>query len=343
MSSDAVCALSDVPLPLFRVDGEGVIRDCNVLAEEDMGCSHKRLRHKRLDALFGPQDSIAALLKRVAGAELISDGGIVRLDDHAPYTIHAGPDGDGALLIMVREAQRSEAQRLHRRYAMADAVARIALELAHEVKNPLTSLRGATQWMMEQVDHPVVNETATHLLHEVDRIRERIDALLQLAPRADISMTKVNIHRMISDVCRPVPERVKLSLMLDPSLPEIVAHEARLRQALENLWHNAIESHASNIEVQTRLATAFALPNYNGPILQLSITSDGDPIPEAIRHHLFEPYVTAKPSGSGLGLAIVQRVMQEHGGHVRLFTEHQRARFVIHLPILRRQQPIPRP
>jgi len=343
MSSDASCALSDVPLPLFRVDGEGVVRDCNVLAEEDMSCSLNRLKNRKIDTIFGPEASIHALLARVAGAEMISDAGIIRLDDSTPYTIHAGPDADGALLIMVPEARRSEVQLLQRRYAMADAVARIALELAHEVKNPLASLRGATQWMMEQVDHPVVNETSAHLLHEVDRIRERIDAFLQLAPRADISMTEVNIHRLISDVCRPVPDNIKLSLLLDPSLPDLVAHTARLRQALENLWHNAIESHASNIEIQTRLATAFALPNYTGPILQLSVISDGDPIPEAIRQHLFEPYVTAKASGSGLGLAIVQRVMLEHGGHVRLYTERGRARFVMHLPILRRKQAIPHP
>jgi len=343
MSTNANCGLSDIPLPLFRVDSEGIVRDCNILAEEDMSCSLKKIKDKRFDALFGPEVSIATLLKRVAGAEMISDADILRLDDNAPYTIHAGPDGDGALLIMVPEARRSEAQLLQRRYAMADAVSRIALELAHEVKNPLASLRGATQWMMEQVDHPIVNETSTHLLHEVDRIRERIDAFLQLAPRADVSMTEVNIHRMITDVCCPVPKNIKLSLILDPSLPEMVAHAARLRQALENLWHNAIESHASNIEVQTRLATVFALPNYSGPILQLSIISDGDPIPDAIRQHLFEPYVTAKASGSGLGLAIVQRVMLEHGGHVRLYTEHRRARFVMHLPILRRHQSIPKP
>jgi len=339
MSTNASCALSDVPLPLFRVDGAGVIQDCNVLAEENMSRSLKWLKGQRLDALFGPEPSISALLNRVAGAEMVSDGGIIRTDDNSPYTIHAGPesDGKGALLVMVPEARRSEAQQLHRRYTMADAVARIALELAHEVKNPLASLRGATQWMMEQVDHAIVNETATHLLHEVDRIRERIDAFLQLGPRADVSMAEVNVHRMISDVCRPVPKEIKLSLMLDPSLPEIIAHAARLRQALENLWHNAIESHARNIEIQTRLATACALPNYNGPILQLSIISDGDPIPDAIRHHLFEPYVTAKSSGSGLGLAIVQRVMLEHGGQIRLYTEQRRVRFVMHLPILHRQ------
>ncbi len=338
MSTTASFPLSDIPLPVFRIDHEGIVRDCNVLAEEDMSCSIRRLRGRRFDTLFGPESAIAALRRRIAGSEMLSDAGIVRLDNNAPYAIHGGPDEEGAFLVMVPEARRSEAQLLQRRYAMADAVARIALELAHEVKNPLASLRGATQWMAEQVDHPVVNETCDHLLREVDRIRERIDAFLQLAPRADVSMEEVNIHALIHDVCRPVPKDVKLALVLDPSLPEITAHQARLRQALENLWQNALESHARLIEIQTRLATAFSLPNYSGPILQLSITSDGDPIPDDIRQHLFEPFVTGKPSGSGLGLAIVQRVMLEHGGHIRLESDRRRVKFVMHLPMQRRTE-----
>ncbi|MDQ6963836.1 MAG: ATP-binding protein [Mariprofundales bacterium] len=336
MSSSASCPIADIPLPLFRLDRQGAICDCNMLAEEDLSCSLHSLRWRRFATLFGPESAIASLLERALAAELLSDTAITRLDSGSPYTIHAGPDGEGVLFIVVPEALRSEVQMLQRRYTMADAAARIALELAHEVKNPLASLRGATQWMMEQVDHPLVNETATHLLHEVDRIRERIDAFLQLAPRADISMGEVNIHRLIADICYPLPSGVNLSLVLDPSLPDIVAHAARLRQALENLWRNALEAHATNIEIETRIATACALPRYTGAILQLSITSDGDPIPDEIRQHLFEPYVSSKSSGSGLGLAIVQRVVLEHGGNIRLHTEYSRVRFTLHLPVLRR-------
>ncbi|MDQ6950728.1 MAG: ATP-binding protein [Mariprofundales bacterium] len=333
MSPEFPLSTIAIPLPLFCLSFQGTILDANLLAQEDMGRSLRRLQQKDIYALFGPRDSISALLTRVEQGEQISDSGIFRCDDHAPYTIHAGPNAEGCVLVLVPETRRSEAQQLEQRYAMAEAVARIALELAHEVKNPLAALRGATQWMAERVDHPVVAETSERMLHEVDRIRSRIDDFLQLAPRADISMGAVSVHRLVMDVCRPVPESVKLSLVLDLSLPEIPAHESRLRQAMENLWQNALESGATWIEVQTRLAVATALPHYHGPILQISFQSNGEPIPVHLRQRLFEPFVTSKASGSGLGLAIVQRVALEHGGRVRLQADDAGARFVMHLPM----------
>jgi len=323
----------DIPLPLFRVSLEGAILYANILAQEDMGRSLKKLREHDIYSLFDPRTAIATLLERVAQGEEISHSGIVRCDNRAPYTIHAGPDGDGCVMVLVPESRRSEAQQLEQRYEMAEAVARIALELAHEVKNPLAALRGATQWLAEQVAHPVVADTCDHLLHEVDRIRARIDDFLQLAPRADISMGMVSMHRLIMDICRPVPASVKLSLVLDLSLPEIPAHESRLRQALENLWQNALESGATLIEVQTRMAVATALPNYHGPILQISFQSNGEPIPLHLRQRLFEPFVTSKAAGSGLGLAIVQRVAQEHSGRVHLHADERGAKFIMHLPM----------
>ncbi|RMH50389.1 MAG: two-component sensor histidine kinase [Zetaproteobacteria bacterium] len=240
---------------------------------------------------------------------------------------------------MVPEARRSEAQLLQRRYATAEAVARIALELAHEVKNPLAALRGTAQWMAERQTHAAIEEGCARLLAEFDRIRERIDAFLQLAPRAALSMESVNIHALIHDVCRPVPEGVELRLVLDPSLPELSAHGARLRQALENLWRNALEAHARTIEIETRVAQGGTLPGHKGPVLQICFRSDGDPIPEAIRPQLFDPFVTGKDGGSGLGLAIVQRVLQEHGGHIRLADDRHHTRFILHLPIRRTHNP----
>ncbi len=335
MSIEVSPSMAEIPLPLFRVSFQGGILDANQLAQEDMGRSLRRLQERDIHALFGPRDSLDELLVRVEQGELISNSGIFRCDNKAPYTIHAGPGDDGCVLVLVPESRRSEAQQLEHRYALAEAVARIALELAHEVKNPLASLRGATQWMAEQVDHPLVAETSDHMLHEVDRIRGRIDAFLQLAPRADITMQAFNIHRLIMDVFRPVPPNVKCALVLDPSLPEIVAHESRLRQALENLWRNALEAGSTRVEVQTRLAVATALPGYHGPILQISVQSNGTPIPETMRSRLFEPFVSSKDSGSGLGLAIVQRVALEHGGRVRLQMKGDDTCFVMHLPLAR--------
>ena len=171
------------------------------------------------------------------------------------------------------------------------------------------------------------------MLSEVDRIRERIDSFLQLGPRADINMQPINIHALIDEVCQP-PAGVNLRRVYDPSLPPLLAHASRLRQAIENLWSNALEAGSTHIEWQTRIAPMVRLPGHHrGAVLEVRITSDGSPIPEQLREHLFEPFVTGKQRGSGLGLAIVQRVMQEHGGRISLKSVHNRTSFILHLPI----------
>ncbi|HXH73244.1 MAG TPA: ATP-binding protein, partial [Mariprofundaceae bacterium] len=226
----------------------------------------------------------------------------------------------------------AEAQEHARRHILAETVARIALEMAHEVKNPLASLRGAAQWLSEQPVEGDIRETTVHILGEVDRIRDRIDAFLQVGPRAAIKMVPTNLHALIHDVEHPVPE-IQVKHVFDPSLPEILTHPARLRQALENLWNNAVDAAATHIEWQTRMAPTVRLPDHKGAVVEVRITNDGAPIPEELRERLFEPYVTGKKRGSGLGLALVERVMLEHGGRVSMISERGRTTFVLHLPV----------
>lgn len=235
-------------------------------------------------------------------------------------------------VLMVPEGNRAEVERQTKRQEMAEAVARIALEMAHEVKNPLAALRGASQWLSERSSDNDVIEISTRMLSDVDRIRERIDSFLQLGPRAEVAMHPVNIHALLDDVCR-APEGVQLHRVYDPSIPLLVAHEARLRQAIENLWTNAVEAGSTLIEWQTRIASMVALPGHQGMVVELKITSNGTPIPDSLKEHLFQPFVTGKERGNGLGLAIVQRVLQEHGGRVKLSSGHGRTSFVLHLPL----------
>jgi len=325
-------AISNLPLPMLLLDGWGKIVDANVLAEEQFGTSVRKLAGRHLSDFFEPSSEVNAMLERVSLGETVTDDAFSNRFTHAPYSLHLGPYGTGTAVLMVPEGNRAEVEKQAKRQEMAEAVARIALEMAHEVKNPLASLRGASQWLSELGKDAEVTEISTHMLSEVDRIKERIDAFLQLGPRADITMEPINIHALLDDVCRS-PEGVHLHRVYDPSLPMLLAHEGRLRQAIENLWSNALEAGSSRIEWQTRMAPMVALPGHQGSVIELKITSDGAPIPESLMEHLFQPFVTGKERGSGLGLAIVQRVLQEHGGRVKLSSEEGRTIFVLHLPL----------
>ncbi|MDT8377130.1 MAG: ATP-binding protein [Mariprofundaceae bacterium] len=332
-------AISSLPLPMLLLDGWGKIIDANILAEEQFGTSVRKLYGRHLSDFFEPSSEVNAMLERVSLGETVTDDAFSNRFTHAPYSLHLGPYQGGAAVLMVPEGNRAEVEKQAKRQELAEAVARIALEMAHEVKNPLASLRGASQWLSEQGKDRDVTEISTHMLSDVDRIRARIDTFLQLGPRADIAMEPVNIHALLDDVCR-VPAGVHLHRVYDPSLPPLMIHGARLRQAIENLWSNALEAGSTLIEWQTRMAPMVALPGHQGPVVELRITSNGTPIPDSLREHLFHPFVTGKERGSGLGLAIVQRVMQEHGGRVKLVSGQGRTSFVLHLPLRHPEQPL---
>ena len=252
-----------------------------------------------------------------------------------PYSLHFSrrQDEGGVVIVLMPEANRSEVEEHAHRHEMAEAIARIALEMAHEVKNPLASLRGAAQLLHEQSSGDA-KDISKHILDEVDRIKLRIDRFLQVGPHANLAKTSVNIHALLDDVCR-ASELVKVKRVYDPSIPRIQLHEARFRQAIENLWSNALEAGSNEITWETRIAPLVALPGHHGMVVEMAICSNGSPIPELLKHRLFEPYVSGKSRGSGLGLAIVQRVLQEHGGRVSVKSNALETRFVLHLPILK--------
>lgn len=326
--------VSRIPLPVLQLDQKGKVLSANVQAQEYLGISVRRLAGMTLTALFSPESGVERLIERVAGNNReISDHRLYLSSSEKPCSVHIGSGVEGIIAVLVPEATRSIVEQQARRQEMAEAVARIALEMAHEVKNPLAALKGAAQWLSEQPQSGEGCQEAMHMiLTEAARIHERVDAFLQLGPRANVEMEPTNIHSLLNDVCKP-PANVQLRKVFDPSLPETMAHPGRLRQAIENLWINALEAGATHVEIQTRVAPMVHLAEHNGPVMEVRVINDGESIPARLMDGLFEPFVTGKQRGSGLGLAIVQRVMYEHQGRVQVQSGSGRSVFMLYLPI----------
>jgi len=330
---DAAIATA-IPLPIITLNSEGCVTAANIEAQSETNISEDGLSGQHISQLFAPESEITAIMLHLQQtSQPLSDHGLCLRSSGEPCALHLGVMDGGYVVVMVPEAGRQEHELHAKRQDMAEAVARIALEVAHEVKNPLAALGGAAQWLAEQVEQEDQREAIGMMLNEVDRIRQRIDDFLQLGPRAAIQMDAVNIHEMIDDVCRSV-DGVHVQRVYDPSLPNIQAHAGRLRQAIENLWRNALEAGASNIEWQTRINPTVQLADSKGPVLEIRITNDGATVPEALQAQLFEPYVTGKTRGNGLGLALVQRIMQEHKGQVNLQPDVGRTSFILRMPMV---------
>lgn len=322
-----------IPLPLLQLDRQAEITSANLKAEEYLGCSSRRLLGKPLADFFSPRHEIKRMLEYLQSADDVSAHGICERLQRRPCSLHLGKGSQGYWAVIVPETQRQELDQMVRRHELAEAMARMALEMAHEIKNPLTSLRGAAQLLFEQAQGENTREVTLRMMAEADRIRDRVDSLLRIGPRRNAPSEPVNPHELILDL-GPVPENVSVSYVFDPSLPPITAQRQRLRQALENLWANALEAGATNIEWQTRIAPAAFLPEHKGPVIEIRITNDGASIPAALHEHLFDPYVTSKSRGSGLGLSLVERVMLEHHGRVSFRSERGRTSFILHLPLV---------
>jgi len=327
--------LDMMPMAVILVDNEGHVTHANELAQGHMGTSLRCMAGRHLADFLQPSSEVAAMIERALQGETVADDAFCGRQNHMPYSLHIGPmqDQQGVVIGLIPEANRSEVEEHAKRHEMAETIARIALEMAHEVKNPLAALRGAAQLLHEQSTGDAA-EISAHILAEVDRIKERIDTFLQVGPRANVAMTEINIHALLDDVCT-ASEKVQVRRVYDPSLPSLWVYETRLRQAIENLWVNALEADSTCITWETRIAPLVALPGHKGMVMELSMCSNGRAIPEAIRGSLFEPYVSNKARGSGLGLAVVQRVVQEHGGRISLKAGSENTTFVMHLPIMK--------
>ncbi len=231
---------SHLPVSCLLLDEQHRILAANVLAQEHLNVSEARLLGKPLDDYIAPQDELDKLLKQASAAETVSSDIFYTTQGHRPYSLYASQQSDGHIAVMmIAESNRLEAEMQNRRHEVAEAVSRIALERAHEIKNPLASLRGATQLLSEQLQGDAL-EIVQHMLRDVDRIKERVDGFLQVGPRANVQMDSVNIHALIDDVSKGAS--IKVQRAFDPSIPPILLHERRMRQAIENLWSNALEA-----------------------------------------------------------------------------------------------------
>lgn len=327
--------LEMMPIAVILVNREGNVTHANELAQGHMGTSLRCMSERHLADFLQPSSEVKTMIGRALEGETVADDAFCGRHNHMPYLLHFGPmqDEQGVVIGLIPEANRSEVEEHVKRHEMAETVARIALEMAHEVKNPLAALRGAAQLLHEQSTGDAA-EISAHILAEVDRIKERIDTFLQVGPRADMAMTEINIHALLDDVCK-ASEHVQVRRVYDPSLPNLWVHETRLRQAIENLWVNALEAESTCIIWETRIAPLVALPGHQGMVVELSMRSNGHPVPATLKDRLFEPYVSNKARGSGLGLAVVQRVVQEHNGRISLKERAGDTTFVMHLPIVR--------
>ena len=217
----------------------------------------------------------------------------------------------------------------------------MAAMLAHEVKNPLSGIRGAAQ-LLEQAASEGDRELCLLIQDEVDRIRDLVERMDMFSERP-IVQEAVNIHEVLDHVRRIASTGFAAGLRIveeyDPSLPLVWGNRDLLVQILLNLVKNAAEA-VDPLKGEIVLSTAFrhgvrlAIPGSLERVhlpLEVSVRDNGPGIEEEVRASLFEPFVTTKRGGQGLGLALVAKLVADHGALIACDSRPGRTAFRLSL------------
>jgi two-component system nitrogen regulation sensor histidine kinase GlnL len=347
-ANSILAALADAVLV---VDRAGVIDYANPAAEQFFGTSLNLMVDRDLRE-FVPADSpLFALLEQVnqSGATVAENGVTLsspRIGSRfASLHLCPIPESDGDIAIVLREssiARKIDQQLFHRNAARS--VTAMAAMLAHEVKNPLSGIRGAAQ-LLEQYVPDADRELTQLICEETDRICALVDRMEEFADGRPIEREPVNIHQVLGHV-RKVAQNgfgrhVRFVETYDPSLPAVFGNRDQLIQVFLNLVKNACEANPDP-GAEIVLATAYkhgvrlALPGTRQRVhlpLAVQVVDNGPGIAEDLRPHLFDAFITSKPNGRGLGLALVAKIVNDHGGVIEFDSEPRHTVFNVMLPV----------
>src|ERR1043165_5083948 len=353
--------LNALPHPVIVVAADGKVVDANAAAEAFFEVSLPLLRRHQLRELVPFGSPLLVLVEQVrrrsaAVNEYKVDLGTPRNPGDRLVDLHVAPLPQAADQIVVMLQERTIADKMDRQLThrgAARSVIALAAMLAHEIKNPLSGIRGAAQLLEQSAADD--DRTLTRLIcDEADRIVKLVDRMGVFADERPVEREPVNIHVVLDRVKKLAQSgfarHIKFAEIYDPSLPPVLANRDQFIQVFLNLVKNASEAIGDQADGQIELTTAFR-PGVRLPVpgskprvslpLEFCVRDNGAGVPADLMPHLFDPFVTTKPTGSGLGLALVAKIVGDHGGIIECESQPRHTIFRVLMPMFTGDDALP--
>jgi PAS domain S-box-containing protein len=320
-----------VPHHIVFVDANGIITLCNLQAAIDTGVDRDAIIGKHIRELLQIPDELIVTLQSLEKKEPIYNREVL---DRFYGIINTRflYNNDGSIKRVISTFQSLNMMKETEKLAVAG---RIAAGIAHEIRNPLTTVRGYLQFLKGELPDKIVSLIDRLLIPELDRANSIITDFLSTAKPADIKMEKIVIHRFIKEDLgmllhsEALLHNVNIRFDLDERLDNCVikVDKSQLLQVFLNLFRNAVEA-----KVKKTMCVTISTKLYNN-IVQIRFCDDGPGIPSTIIDHIFEPFFSTKETGTGLGLSLSRKIIELHKGTMKVESRDNGTCFLIELPL----------
>ena len=331
--------VTNLPEGIIVVAPDRAITFINPIARAQLSLADRQVLGEDTASVLPPDllDLLDAIPPRQKGSALEltvpgPGGGELLLTVNSTAIVTEDGEVVGTMLILHDLSEIKRLQATVQKQEKLAAIGNLAAGVAHEVRNPLSSIKGyATYFGSLFAEDSAQKKAAEVMTAEVERLNRVISELLEIARPSDLKPRPTDIPFLLTSSLRLVQQEaeaagVRIETDIAPGIAPFVLDPDRLTQALLNLYINAIQAMSAG-----GLLSVSASETAAG--LELSVSDSGSGIAREALRKIFDPYYTSKNTGTGLGLAVVQKVVEAHGGTVRVQSEPGRgAHFTLILP-----------